>query len=138
MASAVMTDAYKALNKSRKAEHGDDPQYAMFRTCVEGLLKAEPVAEYVVVCDLSEQFACGCIKMFNKIRHSGLHQAKDRLFGIMFADDTVHPGVQAADMVAYCARQDARRGVEKPFPVVDVLIQKLRISFGKAMFGNLT
>ncbi|HWQ52441.1 MAG TPA: DUF3800 domain-containing protein [Bryobacteraceae bacterium] len=86
-----------------------DPQYCGFELCVRGTVDAHgPSDAFQIVCDLTENYAQGCLTLFNllRLREPDL---KHRLLGIGFADDKYIAGLQAADMIAYCARAEAEQ-----------------------------
>jgi len=74
-----------------------------------------------IVCDLSEEYSEKCIKLFHKLRARN-SLIKARCFGISFADDARHGGLQAADLIAYCSRADHLRATWEPEPIVEELI----------------
>lgn len=92
-----------------------NPVYAGF----DGLLKAirsrallhnAPNHKFHLVYDLSEEYSVQCLKLFNRMRM--LQQPIAQFFpSIAFADDREFPPLQAADMIAYCAREEFLRGV---------------------------
>jgi Protein of unknown function (DUF3800) len=92
-----------------------NPVYAGF----DGLLKVimstavhhkTPEHRFHLVYDLSEEYSTECLRLFNKMR---MRQPSVKTFfpSIAFADDREFPPLQAADMVAYCAREEFLQGV---------------------------
>src|ERR1035437_1760672 len=125
MISSPMTSAqFKALPPEQRRRLWNDPQYCGFEACIAGILKDSQDTALHVVCDLSEQYSEKCITLFNKLR-SRNRVVKERCFGISFADDEHHAGLQAADLIAYCARADHQRAARPPEPIVDALISTL-------------
>ncbi len=58
------------------------------------------------MCDLAEEYSEKCVAAFHKMRKLRA-DIKARCVGIAFSDDERHAGLQAADMIAYCARAEA-------------------------------
>jgi len=87
----------------------DDPYYLAF---TRGLLE---ITEYVqdsdkisLVCDDDIQTAWDCYRHYRGIRrvHTGIDS---KVVAISFADDECFPALQAADMVAFLSRLEAKR-----------------------------
>jgi uncharacterized protein DUF3800 len=102
-------------------ELGNDLQYCGLETCIRGALAHFTDSALHTICDLSEQYAQTCVALFNKLRAKSA-ECKARCIAITFADDTQTPGLQAADMVAYCARANAVRSTIAVEPIVDKII----------------
>ena len=116
-------DAFRALPQSDREKLGNDPYYAGFETCVIGALQSRVDVLLHIVCDLAEQYSEKCLAAFHKMRRLRA-DIKSRCVGIAFADDETHAGLQAADLIAYCARAEllAKSGKE-PAPVVREVIE---------------
>jgi hypothetical protein len=117
-------DAFKALPCSDQKKLGDDPYYAGFESCIIGALQSRTDILIHIVCDLAEQYSEKCVAVFHKMRRMQ-PIIKARCLGIAFADDEAHAGLQAADMIAYCARAEvlAKTGQKELAPIVREIIQ---------------
>jgi len=117
-------DAFKALPRSDRKKLGDDPYYAGFESCIVGALQSRPDILLHIVCDLAEQYSEKCVAAFHKMRRMQ-PTIKARCLAIAFADDETHVGLQAADMIAYCARAEvlAKSGKMELAPVVREVIE---------------
>lgn len=124
LASSMTSAEFKALPKTQQKRFWDDNQYCQFETCITGLLhqRANPVLH--IVCDLSEKYAEKCITLFNLLRKRD-PLIKARCIAISFADDQTHTGLQAADMISYCARVEHQTETS-PKPIVQEIIDILR------------
>jgi hypothetical protein len=125
--SAFMrSEDFKRLPQNDKKLFRNDTHYAMFESCLMGAIAqmTGQQATILVACDLSEEYAVECIRLFNKLRHK--KEIKERCTGILFADDERVPCLQMADMVAYCMRVHGMAGISPPHP----LIQKILDLFG--------
>ena len=108
--STIPSVEFNTLSRADKKSLGGDPQYACFQACIMGLLTQFPDAQIHILCDLSTQYSEKCLKLYHKLRERE-PLVKDRTSGICFGDDEVHSGLQAADMVTYCARSKETKGI---------------------------
>jgi hypothetical protein len=122
--SPITTATFKALSPGFRKKLGNDPQYAGFEACVLGTLHQHASIGVHIACDLSEEYSEKCVRLFHRLRRLN-PDAKDRCVGIGFADDEVNAPLQAADMIAYCARAHAVRDTIMPVPIVVELIELL-------------
>lgn len=134
--AAVLTTAeFKAVPHDLRKSSGN-PQYHAFEACVKfAHTVAPPPTALLVECDLSEEYAPQCLRLFNKMRRSDPY-FKNRSTGILFSDDTRRAPLQVADMIAYCARADALRSKITPAPIVDELFHTL-VSSRRQLFEFL-
>lgn len=82
--------------------------YAAFESicrniCVVGDQRQDRTRFHLVY-DLSEEYSVQMLRLFHRIRMTSIHY-RDTIRSISFVDDEISPGLQAADMVAYCLRQ---------------------------------
>ena len=122
MESATL-DAFRALSRSEQKKFSNDPYYMGFESCIIGALRARTDTFLHVVCDLAEQYSEKCVKVFHKMRQKR-PEVKSRCVGIAFSDDERHAGLQAADLIAYCARAEviANKTGQAPPPVVKEIL----------------
>ncbi len=127
ISAAISTDEFKNLSHSFREKMRFDPQFGMFEAVVLGALQGSvhPQAKVSlhIVCDLSEDFSEKCVSLFHLLRKNHA-EVKDRCVAIGFADDEVHVGLQAADMVSYCARAHVARNVVPLDPLVEQIIAR--------------
>ncbi len=121
MSSPMTSSEFKTLPALQRQKLGNDIYYCGFEAVVMGTLHHAPNLVLHVICDLSEEYSEKCIKLFNKLRQKN-ESVKARCFGISFADDERHSGLQAADMIAYCSRADSLRFLRPPEPIVEEII----------------
>lgn len=111
---------FRQLPSDIQKKFGKDPYYAAFESCIVGSLNGHRY-NLAIHADLAEEYSEKCISLFHRIR-ARRPEAKSSVTGITFADDTVMPGLQMADMVSYCARVEAM-GQQSAFPIIGRLIQ---------------
>jgi hypothetical protein len=101
---------FNSLSKPAKKGLGDpnDPYYSAF---ARGLVE---LADYVqeddrisLVCDDDAETAWDCYKHYRGIRQVE-EKIRKKTISLSFADDKYFPGLQAADMVAWLTRREAR------------------------------
>ncbi len=93
-------------------------QYCGFEGAAKGILSVfPPTTPMHMVCDLSEEYAPECVRLFNILRAND-EDFKRRCFAISFADDSRTPPLQAADMLAYCSRFRHNETLKRD-PIVD-------------------
>ena len=107
----IDVQGFKSLTVSAKAGIGspDDPLYLAF---ARGLLE---IASHVrdndklsLICDDDENTAWGCYSHYRAIRRADT-AVKEKLVSFSFSNDEYFPALQAADMVAFLSRLEARR-----------------------------
>jgi hypothetical protein len=118
--TTIRTATFKAMAQEQRKRLGNDPHYASMEGCIRAALDADRI-HLQVICDLSEEYSEECLRLYLKIMRRQ-SEAKARCVGISFQDDEVNPGIQIADMIAYCHRADATRDTVTPPPVVDKII----------------
>jgi len=102
---------FNALSESARRKLGGaaDPYYTAF---IRGLME---IVDYVheddrisVVCDDDEETALDCYRHYRGVRK--VHPAiRQRTVSLTFANDKYFPALQAADMVAFLSRHQARK-----------------------------
>lgn len=123
--SPITRGSFISLSQDFRKRMGNDPHYAGFEACVIGALRSRLDVGLFINCDLSEEYSEKIIKLFHRLRRLN-PDVKDRCVGIGFADDEVNGPLQAADMIAYCARAHAIRDSVPPQLIVAELIELLR------------
>jgi hypothetical protein len=102
---------FNALTKEQKRGLGspDDPYYIAFS---RGMLEA---VDYIhdddrlsVICDDDAETALDCYKYYRGVR-AAYPKVQTKTISLGFADDEYFPALQAADMVAFLSRLEARR-----------------------------
>ena len=124
IAAPMSSSAFKTLTDTQQRKLGNDLQYCGFEVALRGILNSFPNAFLHVVCDLSEQYSEKCIRLYNQLRKDDPN-FKEKCVAITFADDTRHIPLQAADLVAYCARADKLRDSIELFPIMREMIEIL-------------
>jgi len=127
VATPMTSSDFKALPPAQQKKFGGDLQYCGFEACVSVMLHALPGASLHILCDLSEEYSEKCVRLFHKLRNKDA-LAKKSCYALTFADDERLPGLQAADMIAYCARAEHLRASKQPEPIIDELISILGLS----------
>ncbi len=119
--SYVASEDFSALPESEQKIF-INPQYCCFEGCIVESLRGRDDFSLSVICDLSEEYAEQCVTLFNKIRARN-PLVKNRGLGISFMDDKNSYALQAADMIAYCARAEQLKDRRNESPVVTKLIE---------------
>jgi hypothetical protein len=108
--AVVDSGAYKSLNIPKVKENwSNDPHYLAFSYTVIGTLgkvdwAGDPRATLGLIVDDDEEKAIPCYYLLKRLKE--VHpQAKQRISGICFGDDSLYPGIQAADFIAHEARR---------------------------------
>jgi hypothetical protein len=117
----IASKDFNSLPERTRKLLGRDPHYASFEACIRSCLEACLDIQLHITCDLYDQYSESCVKLFHKVRMLR-PDIKARTSGICFSDDEVCLGLQAADLVAYCARADAGRNAKTPHPVIEQAI----------------
>lgn len=124
IATPMTADEFKKLPQLRREQFWNDLEYAGLEACTMAVISQRPNIFVNTVCDLSTDYSEKCVKLYHKLR--GRNDAiKSRCIAITFADDERTSGLQAADMIAYCARADHQRQSKPPKPIVEELIKIL-------------
>jgi hypothetical protein len=127
VATPMTSREFKALPQEQKKKYGGDLQYCGFEACISVMLHTLPGASLHILCDLSEEYSEKCVRLFHKLRSRDA-LAKKSFYALTFADDERLPGIQAADMIAYCARAEHLRAAKVPEPIVEELISIFGLS----------
>jgi hypothetical protein len=120
----ILAGDFESLPAPQRAKLRDS-QYCGFEVCVRTVVESYlPADAFQIVCDLTEDYAQGCITLFNLLRQKN-PDLKRRLLAISFGDDTYLAPLQAADMVAYCSRANAewQRFGQEPQSVIRRIIE---------------
>lgn len=108
---ALDVKGFKSLTVAAKVGVGspDDPHYLAF---ARGILE---IANYVhgddkisLICDDDENTAWGCYAHYRAIRKAD-QGVKEKIVSLSFSNDEYFPSLQAADMVAFLSRLEAKR-----------------------------
>lgn len=107
---AMDVDGFNSLSKNAKARLGntEDPYYIAF---VRGLLE---LVRYVhgndkisIICDDDKDTALDCYRHYRAVRR--VHtEVREKTVSLTFADDKYFPALQAADLLAFLSRLEAR------------------------------
>jgi hypothetical protein len=86
----------------------DNPFYIQFLRTVMLLAEfARPEENITMVCDEDEETAWNCYRLYKRVKQ--IHpKVGRRLAAISFADDTYFPALQAADMLSFLCREQAK------------------------------
>ena len=86
----------------------DNPFYIQFLRTVMLLAEfARPEENIAMMCDEDEETAWNCYRLYKRVKE--IHpQAGRRLAAISFADDVHFPALQAADMLSFLCREQAK------------------------------
>ena len=102
------------------------PQYCGFESCVKGLIQNYPDHVFQINCDLTQDYAETCLSLFNHVVSRNASPCgpsyRDRV-----RQRQVHPSLQAADIIAYCARAMAeeKRSVSERTQLVHAIDQNV-------------
>lgn len=81
-----------------------DPVYMSFESCMRSLAEIYP-GQIIHVCyDCSEQYSVCCLEMYHRMRKDS-SEYRNLFRSISFSDEEATPGLQLADIVAYCQRE---------------------------------
>lgn len=120
LAQALDVRGFRSLTVSAKVGIGSpgDPHYLAF---ARGLLE---IANYVhdddkisLICDDDENTAWGCYAHYRAIRRAD-DRVREKIVSLSFSNDQYFPALQAADMVAFLSRLEAKKqfyGDDYPF-----------------------
>jgi hypothetical protein len=122
VAVAIDCRAFRNLPESDRAILKGEPHYWAFRMALllikqyaEHIYQFDPDIKVALCCDEEERYSVECLKLFINIRRT-IPEMRERFTSIAFADDRYFPQLQAADIIASLARQEAdRRFHNKPF-----------------------
>jgi hypothetical protein len=111
LVEALDVQGFKSLTAAAKVGVGSptDPYYLAF---ARGLLE---IVDYVhdndkisLICDDDEQTAWDCYSHYRAIRRVN-ESVKEKIVSLGFANDEYFPALQAADMVAFLSRLEAKK-----------------------------
>jgi hypothetical protein len=107
---AIDVVGFNSMSKHAKAKLGntDDPYYLAFaRATLELLDHVHKDDRISIICDHDQDTAWACYQHYRGVRNA--HEAvRKKTVAISFADDEYFPALQAADMVAFLARLEAK------------------------------
>lgn len=114
LAIAIDCRAFRSLPESDQAILGHDPHYWAFqqallcikRCAEERFQNLDPDIQVGLCCDEEEKTSIDCLRLFINIRRT-YPELRKRFVSIGFADDKFFPQIQAADLIASVARQQA-------------------------------
>ena len=135
------TANFQSLSQSQKARL-KDPTYAGFEVLLRSIVddcgrKAQNRDHrFHIVYDLSQEYSETCLRLFHRMRT--MEQAPNQYFpSIAFADDREFPGLQAADMIAYCKFQEfTQRRSDRKWKIIQRLSEILKGAGGERGFGT--
>ncbi|MGB8540840.1 MAG: DUF3800 domain-containing protein [Candidatus Acidiferrales bacterium] len=107
---AYDVNGFKALSEQARARIGspDDPYYTAFSRGILELSQRVSYADQIsLICDEDPATAATCRAHYEGVRAAD-DKVKQKIISLTFASDEDIPGLQAADMVAYLARREAR------------------------------
>jgi hypothetical protein len=108
---AMEVKGFNALSKNARAKLGSptDPYYIAF---MRGVLE---IIDYIgeddrvsLICDDDAETALDCYRHYRALRRAS-ERIRKKTISLSFADDTYFPSLQAADMVAFLSRLEAKR-----------------------------
>jgi hypothetical protein len=114
----VTTAEFNSLS-ARVRKRVENPQYFAFEACMRAIFGMDNIIVQTVY-DLSEDYSAATVKLFNTLRRKN-PIAEQRCPVISFCDDHVEPGLQMADMIAFCGRAEKLPHLRTQ-PIVDKLI----------------
>jgi len=121
---------FKAIPPDARAKIGNvqDPYYLAFvRALLELVDYAQGDDVLSVVCDYDMETAWDCYRHYQGVRRA--HDVvRKKTASISFADDRYFPALQAADLMAFLARHEARaqfyqKGRNEWFPLFDYIVR---------------
>lgn len=122
--SPVKSSSFK--NSPESVRRGlANPQYIGFEGCMKAVVSGTTEDKIAIYCDSSEEYSPLCLKMYLKMRNLD-EEFKNKCVSLTFAEDEHFPPLQAADMVAYCARTDYTRTIATPQIIIESLIEILK------------
>jgi hypothetical protein len=99
-----------------KRTHRNPIHMALHTFVMRGLDRTEIVDRHSpvsIVVDDDQEYAMKCYEQFESLKNT-FPRVKERVHAISFVDDNSYPGVQAADMIAYEARQAMVKRITNP------------------------
>lgn len=120
--TATSTNEFKAQNSKAKTAFLKNPIYACIEGCIRTALTAIPKEQVQLCLDNSEEYALECLRIYHKLRKHD-PEFKRRCTLIAFGEDEKLPGLQVADMIAYCER--SRLSPNTSPPIVGELLRLL-------------
>lgn len=108
---AVDVAGFNSIAPKFQKSLGGDPHFLAFRSVVRDIVKysqSAPDPSVSIICDDDPEKACGCYKMFDRLRQDSKHpENRQVLKSIAFADDEFYPQLQAADLFSWVARAES-------------------------------
>ena len=108
---AMETKAFKVLTPTARQALGkiSDPYHLSFMRGTLHLVRyIQPDDRLSMICDDDLETALDCYGYYRQVRHSW-PEAQQKLISLSFSDDKYFPALQAADMLAFLFRCEARR-----------------------------
>ena len=111
LSQAIDVQGFGKLTKEAKKGLGspDDPYYLAFaRGLIEIVGYVQDNEKISLICDDDEDTAWGCYSHYRAIRR--VHEkVKEKVVSLTFANDEYFPALQAADMLAFLSRLQAKK-----------------------------
>jgi hypothetical protein len=111
--SSITMQEYNLLSPETR-NRLKNPFYAAFEFGMRGLTNAdgiEPMDIFTFICDDSEEYSSESLRVYRRLRKLNPKMA-ERISGICFSDDRKFPGLQAADLFAFCYRKRCENSLE--------------------------
>jgi len=133
VAVAIDCRAFRGLPDADRQILKGEPHYWAFRMALLLIRQyaehiysqVDPDIQIALCCDEEERYSVECLKLFINIKRE-FPEMRARFPSIGFADDKHFPQLQAADLIASLARQEAdRKFHSKPFdmkPLYDLMV----------------
>ena len=127
---ALDVRGFYALSKGMRAGLGSptDPYFVAFQRALVELVNYVPPDDKIsIICDFDLETAWDCFRHYNGVRKAH-DRVRKQTVSLSFANDEYFPALQAADMIAYLARLEAKRqfyGTPYSYkPLLDYLVDK--------------
>lgn len=107
---AMDVEGFNAMSKNARAQLGNttDPYYIAFVRGIQELIRYVQADDKIsIICDDDVETAWACYHHYRGIRRAD-PVVRDKTVSLTFADDKHFPALQAADMLAFLARLEAK------------------------------
>lgn len=107
---ALDIDGFNSLSRNAKYKIGnpDDPYYIAFMRGGLEVIKEFQDEKISIICDDDRETAWDCYRHYRGICHAR-KDFRDAVVALTYADDRYFPALQAADMLAFLGRLEAKR-----------------------------
>lgn len=101
--TATSTEEFRQQRPQKRSALMNDPVYACIEGCIRTIVETSSKEPIQLCIDNSEEYAVKCLQLYHKLRkhYPAFRQRCDL---IAFGEDERLPGLQVADMIAYCER----------------------------------